>query len=338
MSNYPNWEGWTGNRTVIIAEVGINHGGDEALAWDMILSAHKNGADFVKLQSFITNEFFHPSLSYYSDTESMELSSEAQTKIYENAAHEGIKLITTPYDISSVDTADRFNPYAHKIASMDNNNERLISYIAKKQRPVIVSCGMASLSEIHEIVNLFQKEKNDKLVLLHCVSNYPTKAKDLNLSMIPFLKETFNVFVGFSDHSIGLDADFIAISLGASIIEKHFTIDRSLANKYPEADHDISIEPDELKRLREFSESASVMLGKAPRIISEEEVNGRLEYRRGIYASLDIHPGRELTEKNTIFLRPVRGIEAGLWKTIKGQKAKRFIPSFAPVVYSDIGL
>ncbi|MBO06120.1 MAG: NeuB family protein [Parcubacteria group bacterium] len=335
---YVNWPGWPDSRTAIIAEVGLNHGGNIETAWEMIQSAHLNGADFVKLQTFVLEDFYHPSLPSYTSMKSMQLSVESQRVLFKKADASGIKLMTTPFDPASVDIADDFTPPAYKIASMDNDNIPLIQYIAEKGRPVIVSCGMADIGEIQTIANTMENVGNNKLVLLHCTSDYPAKPQDLNLSMINYLKNIFDCSVGLSDHSIGLTSSYIAASLGVTVIEKHFTTDKLLAKKYPDADNDISINPEELKSLREFCDIATIMLGEAPRRFTEGEIAGRKGVRRGIYARRDIKNGERLTLENTVFLRPVKGIKAGSWKDIFGKEIVRNISRLQPIFFSDLGL
>jgi N,N'-diacetyllegionaminate synthase len=330
------WPDWPESRTAIIAEIGMNHGGDEKLAFEMIRIAHDSGADFVKLQSYVMEDFFHPSLPYYHDTESMGLSFDTQRRLYEASCSKGIKLITTPYDAPSVDLFEEFDPPAHKVASMDNDNLPLIRYIAGKGRPVLISCGMADLGEIQKVTRIMQEAGNDKLVLLHCVSDYPTKPEDLNLAMIRLLKRTFGFPVGLSDHSLGLDSSFVAAAMQVAVIEKHFTTDRSLLEKIPEADHDISIEPDELRKLRDFCEAVPGMMGKALRPLTENEVQGRKVMRRGLYAKLDISQGEKLSLENTAFLRPVKGIPAGDWDHVCGKESLHRIEKLAPIMYSDL--
>lgn len=333
-----NWSGWPSERTAIIAEIGLNHGGDESLAWKMIQSAHNNGADFVKLQTFVMKEFFHSSLPYYKNIRDMGLSFDSQRRLFIKAANNNINLITTPFDRATVDLTEEFSPTAYKVASMDNDNVPLIRYIAGKKRPVIISCGMADLGEIQRVVEIMEEAGNKKLVLLHCVSDYPTKEKDMNLSMISFLRDTFGYPSGLSDHSIGLFSSYVAASLEASLIEKHFTTDKFLQEKYPDADHDISILPDELKELRTFCESISQMMGKAPRKLTDNENEGRMMYRRGLYAKKDINPGEKISLDNTAFLRPVKGIKAGDWDYVCGKEIKNPIPKNQPITYSDLVL
>lgn len=327
------------NKTpLIIAEVGMNHGGDEKLAWEMIVAAHENGAYFIKLQSFKTEEFLHPSLSYFADTQSMELSFEAQRRLFDKARSSNIKLMSTCYDIDLLNFVEQFDPPAYKIASMDSDNISLLQATAEMERPVFVSCGFADLRDIHNIVSVFEKARNHNLVLMHCVPDYPARYEDLNLDTIGFLETVFGYPVGFSDHSVGLTASFVALSLGAVAIEKHFTTDRSLADKYPHADHNISILPSELKELREFANVVSVIMGESPRKFSLDECDGVLNSRRGLYARKGIDEGEELSLDNVKFLRPVLGIRAGEWDRVRGRETQIFIPQGKPILFSDLGL
>ena len=331
-----NWPGWPAKRPAIIAEVGMNHGGDENLAWEMIQAAHENGADFVKLQTYSTEKFFHPSLTYFNSTKSMELSCESTVELFTNADKNGIQLFTTPFDSESVDFIESFSPKLYKIASMDNDNTPLIRCIAQKNRTVIVSCGMANLEEISQALETVRMAGNDRLILLHCISDYPAKLDSLNLEMIPYLKKQFNVPIGFSDHAIGLHSAFVAISMGATVIEKHFTINRQLSKKIPDADHEISIEPKELKELKAFCDTSLLMRGKAPRQITSGEKEGRTTFRRGLYTKKPVKLGEKISLENTVLLRPVKGIAANQWLEVCGKTFLREMGSMEAINISDL--
>ena len=331
-----HWPGWPDNRPAIIAEVGMNHGGDESLAWEMIQAAHENGADFVKLQTYSTERFFHPSLTYFDSTKSMELSCESTSELFINSEKKGIQLFTTPFDLESVDFIDKFSPKLYKVASMDNDNTPLIEHIAQKGKPLIVSCGMASFDEIYQVLETVKKTGNDQLVLLHCISDYPAKPESLNLEMIPYLKNKFNIPIGFSDHAIGLHSAVMAIAMGASMVEKHFTTDRKLTDQMPDADHDISIEPQELSELIAFAEDASLMRGKAPRQITSGEEEGRTAFRRGLYTRKAVKAGEKLSLENTVLLRPVKGIAANQWTDVFGKSFLREIKAMEAINLSDL--
>ncbi|MGK5094960.1 N-acetylneuraminate synthase family protein [Deltaproteobacteria bacterium TL4] len=336
MKRYPNWPLWPHNRTALIAEVGINHGGDEVLAWKMIESAHNAGADFVKLQSFITADFFHPSLSNFQSTQALELSWDAQKRLFSKASSAGITLISTPYDQTSADLLDELEVAAFKIASMDNDNYPFIEYVAKKGRPLIISTGMADLGEIQKLIETVSNTGNEQLVLLHCISDYPTRLEDMHLANLEGLDQTFNVPVGLSDHSLGLEAPFVAASLGVAVIEKHFTTDKTLQDRFPDSDNEISILPSELQALSVFCNNIAKIKGVFPRPLTENEIVGRKEFRRGLYAKRDIAEGEVLSLDNVIFLRPVQGISAGNWDHVCGQNAKTKIPKLSPIHFSHI--
>lgn len=335
---YPTWPGWPANRTAIVAEVGINHGGGATLAWEMIVAAHAHGADFVKLQSFHTEDFFHPSLDYYESTRRLELSEDAQADLFTRAKAAGIALVTTPFDARSLALAERFAPAFHKIASMDADNGPHLERLAATGRPLVLSCGMADMTEIETAVHTIRRAGNDKLVLLHCVSDYPAASETLNLAMLPLLHETHGVPVGLSDHSLGLDGAKVAASLGVAIIEKHFTLDRGMAKAMPDADHELSIEPDELASLRRFCEAVPRMMGTAPRQLTTNEQMGRRAFRRGIYAARDIAAGEQLDARNVAFLRPAEGIPVGAWPKVRGREAHRALVTGEAIAFTDVGL
>jgi len=156
------------------------------------------------------------------------------------------------------------------------------------------------------------------------------------LEMIPYLKNKFNVLVGFSDHAIGLNSSFMAVSMGASMVEKHFTTDRKLADQMPDADHDISIEPQELSELVAFAKDTSLMRGKAPRQITSGEEEGRIAFRRGLYTKKTVKTGEKLSLENTVLLRPVKGLAANQWNEVFGKSFVREIEAMEAIHLSDL--
>jgi N,N'-diacetyllegionaminate synthase len=333
--SFPQWNGWPKNRPLLIAEIGVNHGNDLELAWDMICAAHESGADFVKLQSFITSEFLHPSLPYYEETALLELGPEQQSTLFQKANKAGINLISTPFDFQSADFLQQFDPIAYKVASMDHNNFPLLDRVCRKGRPVMVSCGMAHSEDIHTIVNLFTQAGNDQLILLHCVSDYPTAQDEMNLAAIEGMRQTFKVFTGLSDHSLGIAASIQAAALGAAVIEKHFTTDRRLQDKFPESDNEMSIMPDELKELRCYCEQFALMSGSYSRKLTKGEQLGRNNYRRGIYAKREIKAGEILTEEKVAFLRPESKLSVADWPSIKGKRIFVDVPHLSSIKIGD---
>ncbi len=302
----------------------------------MIAAAHDAGADYIKLQSFVMEDFFSPMLDYYDETASFELSFDQQKELFAFARERGISLISTAFDVKSADYLDQFNIEAYKIASMDLNNYPLIRHVAAKGKPVFLASGMASLEEIESAVNNFKQAGGKDFALLHCVSDYPANIEDINLRFMLRLKELFGCPVGLSDHTLGLDSALMAASLGATIIEKHFTTNRDLAADFPGADHDISIVPEELKQLRAFCERVPVILGASERTFTENEYKGMTEMRRGWYARKDISSGKIFSLENVVALRPVRGIPVSEEKKVLGKKSVKDIKRGVALQYKDI--
>ncbi|WP_419786689.1 N-acetylneuraminate synthase family protein [Pseudodesulfovibrio sp.] len=322
---------------LLIAEVGINHNGDVETAEKLILSAHAAGADFIKLQSFVMEDFFAPDLDYYEESASYALTFEEQSHLFELARNKGIPLITTPFETKSLAFLDRFDLPAYKIASMDCDNYPLIRKVAEKGKTVFLSTGMATLGEIEKAVKTILETGNTDIHLLHCVSNYPTAPEEVNLAFMLKLRDTFGLKTGLSDHTVGLQSAFMAATLGASAIEKHYTLDRTLADAFPGADHELSINEEELRTLREFCDAVPVIMGDPARPLSANETQGRAGMRRGFYARREITKGEILNEDNLVALRPVRGVPVSLTDAVMGSQAARSIKNGAPLQFGDFG-
>jgi len=240
----------------VIAEAGVNHNNKLALAFKMINEAKKAGADAIKFQTFITKNMqlknsIKPNyqknikkLNYYEIIKSLEPSFKDQKKLQQYCKRKGIIFLSTPYDEYSADFLDKLNVPLFKIASTDLTNYFLLTHIAKKKKPIILSTGLATSQHVDESVNLLKKlHMKNKLILLHTISDYPVKSTEVNLKIIPEYIRKYNVTVGFSDHTQGDIASLGAIALGARVLEKHFTLDRTL----PGPDQSSSLEPSELK-------------------------------------------------------------------------------------------
>lgn len=250
-------------KPIVIAEAGINHNGSVILAKELINQAVKSRCDYIKFQSYEKNSRVSnkvKSANYAELIDGLEenigqmfnryhLSFDEQKEVFKYAKSKKIKIFSTPFDFKSVDFLDRIGVDLFKVASMDLVNLPLIEYVARKNKPVILSTGMSSLSEIDEAVQVFKKTGNQNLALLHCNSTYPAYIGDMNIMAIQKLKDYYNIPVGLSDHCENLDASKIALIYGANIIERHFTI-----NKYMEGpDHILSSNTEEIKLLKEFS-------------------------------------------------------------------------------------
>ncbi len=326
----------SGATSLVIAEVGINHNGDMATAKKMIVSAAENGADLIKLQSFQPEKFLASSLPYYPQIEKLALGFDMQRELFRFAQSIGVNLFSAAFDTESADFLDSLGMHAFKIASMDCNNVQLLRHTAKKQKPIFLATGMADMEEVELAVRTIRKEGNNRIVLMHCVSDYPAAPAGMNLKAIATLSEKFGLHCGLSDHSFGLHAAFAAASMGAVAIEKHFTPSREMAKEFPFSDHAISIEPAELKELSAFCKSLPAMSGDGIKRLSENERENRDKFRRGIYAARDLEKGIVLSEGDCIALRPVHGISVARWDEVIGKKVKKSMGKWEPVELSAL--
>lgn len=319
----------------IIAEIGANHNGDMILAKKMIESAKECGADSVKFQSFnnkslICREEYEANTVYNGSkkkhfgslkemVEKYYLRSEQHYELKDYCDKIGIDFCSTPFSPEEVDLLDDIGVHFFKVASMDINNTPLLKHIAKKQKPVMLSTGMASLAEIDNAIKIIESEGNREIIILHCIAIYPPKYKDINLLNIPMLSNTFGYTVGLSDHSIGISIPLAAIALGAKVIEKHFTVDKDM----PGWDHGISADPFEMKSIVEESINIVTALGSKRRIVSDDEENKKLKFRRSIVLAKDIERGERLQEKDLLYKRPGTGIAPDEYKYVIGRKLNK---------------
>ena len=307
---------------IIVAEIGINHNGNLELAKRMIEAASSSGGHMIKLQSFQPERFATPDVSYYTDLKRLSFTFDMQRELFTFAKKRGATLFSAPFDTQSVDFLMEMDVVAFKIASMDCNNIPLIRHIAKQGKPLFLSTGMASLEEIDKAVKTIKEQDNNRLVLMHCVSDYPARPQETRLGTMTMLAERFGCLTGFSDHTIGIDTAVQAASFGACVIEKHFTLDRKMCEEFPFSDHAISIEPEELAKLTRIGKTAPSTLTGDTKKLSPGELANRDKNRRGIYATQDLEQGTVLTEDDCIPLRPVKGISVSHWDNVIGKKLK----------------
>ncbi len=298
-------------RAFIIAEAGLNHNGDFDTALALIKKARECGADAVKFQTFHAKKLISSNVPVYKKSsggpqsqlerfEMLEFSSEQWSQLSQASKDEGIYFLSTPFDKESVDMLDPLVE-AYKVSSGDITNCILLRYIAKKGRKVIVSTGASDLNEIDKVFDIFA---HDKIILLHCVSLYPTPVDKVNLLSIKFLKDRYNCPVGYSDHTIGSDISLAAVTMGADIIEKHFTLSKDQKG----GDHALSADPDELKELISTIRKIETSIGNYSKDIIEEERAVRQLIRRGLVAGTQMSEGHLLKETDLMPLRPLKGI------------------------------
>lgn len=307
----------------IIAEIGNNHEGSYSLAEEMISLAAQSGADAVKFQTIIPEKLVSSTdKARITQLKKFQFTYNEFEKLSKHAEKENIIFLSTPFDLESVDFLNQIIP-AFKIASSDNTFYPLLERIALTGKPIIMSTGLAEIDEIAKSIDLIETAWNNNncqsdLALLHCITNYPVPPEEANLLSINLLKEKFNCIVGYSDHTLGIDASIMAVALGARIVEKHFTIDHNYSGF---RDHQLSANPTEMKELVGKIRLAEKFLGKGTKEIGESE-RKNLVVRRSIASKRHIKTGDIITEDDITWLRPGTGIPVGKEKEIIGKKAK----------------
>jgi N,N'-diacetyllegionaminate synthase len=316
-------------RVYVVAEIGINHGGSLSQAMKLIDAAADAGADAVKFQTFRTERLMIPNRDRLAQQEEtafqlfrrLELGGEDYEKLKQQADDRNISFFSTPFDEESADLLDRIGVPAFKIASSDVTHTPLLRHIAAKKKPVLLSTGMSFLSEIAEAVWTLKTSGASEILLLHCVSSYPAPADSLNLRAIQTMRDYFDLPVGYSDHTEGILLPLVAVSLGAVVIEKHFTIDKQARGP----DHKLSMDPDELGALVRSIRSVESSLGDGRKCPAACEAENRLLSRRSIVASVDIRAHETVAPWMLGFKRPGTGIEPKQAEKILGMKVRRNI-------------
>ncbi|NFE60774.1 pseudaminic acid synthase [Clostridium botulinum] len=307
------------NPTFIIAEMSANHLQNFENAVKLIKAVKDAGADAIKLQTYtpdtITidcdNEYFQINQNTIWDGTTLhKLYREAYTpwewqpRLKKIAEEEGLICFSSPFDKTSVDFLEKMDVPAYKIASFEINDIPLIEYVASKGKPIIISTGIATISEIHEAINACKKVNNNQIILLKCTSAYPSPMKDMNLKTIPNISETFNVISGISDHTLGIEVPIASIALGAKVIEKHVTLLR--ADGGPDAK--FSLEPHEFKNMVTSVRNIEKALGNVTYELTEKQMNSR-EHSRSLFIVKDIKKGEKFTTDNVKSIRPGFGLK-----------------------------
>ncbi|KPA15163.1 pseudaminic acid synthase [Candidatus Magnetomorum sp. HK-1] len=315
----------------VVAEIGFNHGGDKKLAVRMIEGAAEAGANAVKFQTFKANKLILKREEHFEVIKNAELSYEDYKDIAAIVKSNGLDFFSTPFDIESVKKIENIGTSLYKIASMDITNFPLLKYIAKIGKPVILSTGMAVLSEISEAIDIIRDQGLEEIVLLHCISKYPTPIHEANLTNISYLKNTFSLPVGYSDHVFGNIAALTAGILGACVIEKHFTIDKKL----PGPDHEISCDITELRQLIKNLNEARQCIGKIISTKRPDRINAK-SFRRGIYSNKFIPKGTKLNENMIKLVRPENELSPKYFDIVINREAKRDIYEEEDIRFENI--
>ena len=335
----------SGNPVYIIAEMSANHNQSFEQAVKIIKAAKECGADAVKLQTYTpdtltidcNNQFFRIKGTIWKGKNLYDLYGEAytpwdwQAKLKKKANDLGLDCFSSPFDCSAVDFLEKLGVPAYKIASFELVDLPLLRRVAQTGKPIILSTGMASLAEIDEGVRTIQKAGNSQIALLKCTSTYPAPPEEINLRAIPHLTEAFGLPVGLSDHSMGVGVPVAAVALGACIIEKHFTLSRSL----PGPDSAFSLEPHEFKAMVEAVHIAEKALGSVHYGMSEVQENSRI-FRRSLFVIQNVKAGEVFTAENVRSIRPGYGLHTRYLDEIIGRCASQDIKRGTPLSWSHI--
>lgn len=320
-------------KTIVIAEVGVNHNGDLNIAKELIKEASIAGADVVKFQSFNADSLVTESApkadyqvlsnedkdSSYQMLKKLELSKDDHVVLINECKAHSIEFLSTAFDIDNLDLLLELNMSRIKIPSGEITNLPFLKYISSINMPVILSTGMADLNEIENAIGILLSNKlsRSNLSILHCTSQYPAPFEEVNLRAIPALKNKFGIEVGYSDHTLGIEASIVAVALGATIIEKHITLDSDL----PGPDHKASIEPNHLKDMISAIRNIEIGLGDGVKKPSLSEIKMRDVARKSIVAKKKIYKDEILTIENMTIKRPGNGISPMLIEELFGTRA-----------------
>lgn len=337
-----NFNGYT-EKVFMVAELSANHNNDFELAVKTIKAMAASGADAVKVQTFkpdslsinINNQYFGPKKEglwkgyrpYDLYAEAM-MSWEWQPKLKEIAEKLGLAFFSSPFDFEAVDFLEKMKVSAYKVASLEITDIPLIKHIAKKGKPVIISSGAASLSDLELALNTCRGVGNNQLAVLKCTSEYPAPIEAANLQTIPNMRETLGVTVGISDHTMGSTVPIVSVALGAKVIEKHFILDRSLGGP----DATFSMEPDEFSDMVTAVREAEKAIGTISYELKEKDI----QRRRSLFVYQDVEKGDEIRSENIKSVRPGYGLHPKHYDAIIGKKFNQHVAKGTPLSFGLI--
>jgi len=310
----------SGKPTFIIAEAGINHNGDMELAKQMVDEAAKCGVDAIKIQTLLPEELFSKKLNseIYDYIQTLSFNKKQHIELKKRAEKNGIEFLSTPVGSNTAKLLNEIKCNTFKIASGELNNLELVSQIAKYGKPIIVSTGMSTLSEIMTTIEIIQ-EHNCPFAILHCISCYPTKINDANLSTIPYFQNIFDAPIGYSDHTLGNQACLSAVALGAKILEKHFTLDKNMEGP----DQKLSGDTRDFKELVTETRKVEKSMGIPRTKPYSPEIKFKNLMRVSIGTSKNIQSGTKITKSMLTYFRPGTGIPPTLIDQIIGLRVNQ---------------
>lgn len=334
---------------IIIAEAGVNHNGDMALAERLIRSAAQADADFVKFQSFKADKLVSPDArkaayqvrnlddgddSQFNMLKRLELTHANHLRLIGLCKSYGIKFLSTAFDTDGLDYLADLGVEFFKVPSGEITNYPYLKKLADIGKPVILSTGMADMQEIKEALDVLETGiRRENITVLHCNTEYPTPMEDVNLKAMLSIKAAFGVEVGYSDHTLGIEVPIAAVALGATVIEKHFTLDRNL----PGPDHKASLEPGELKNMVvAIRNIESAISGSGIKEPSVSELKNKVIARKSIHLLREVTKGQVLGEEDLLPLRPGDGISPMHWSSVVGKEVLNDLPAFYKLKMSDL--
>lgn len=322
-------------KTLIIAEAGVNHNGDLEMARRLVEIAAQSGADFVKFQTFkadrlVTRQAAKADYQYqltaedesqYEMIQRLELTLEMHVELIEHCERHGIRFLSTGFDIESLDLLAGLGTPLFKIPSGEITNLPYLQHIGRMGKPVILSTGMADMAEIGAALQVLEQAgtSRQRITVLHCNTEYPTPMRDVNLRAMLSIRDTYGVEVGYSDHTAGIDVPIAAVALGATVIEKHFTLDRNL----PGPDHQASLEPSELKAMVAAIRNIELAMGDGVKSPSASEAKNIPIARKSLVAARTIRSGETFTLDSLAVKRPGTGISPMRLYEMLGRVARR---------------
>ncbi len=318
-------------KTFIIAEAGVNHNGDIDLAKKLIDVAKEAGVDAIKFQTFKAEKLVtkntkkakyqdnntNSNESQFDMIKKLELDEDTHIELIKYAKEKGIMFLSTAFDLDSIDLLYNLGIEIFKIPSGEITNLPYLEKIAKKGEKVIISTGMATLGEVETAINILRKNGTNDITVLHCNTEYPTPIEDVNLLAIKTIKDAFKIEVGYSDHTLGIEVAIASVAMGATIVEKHFTLDKTMEGP----DHKASLEPEELKNMVIAIRNIEKALGSGIKEPSKSEQKNKEVARKSIVASKPIKKGEILTKDNIAIKRPGSGMSPMMWYKVLGTKA-----------------
>ena len=335
-----------GNPTYIIAEMSANHLMDLGRARDIVRAAADAGADAIKLQTYTPDTItFDSDASYFQVNQGTIWDGTTLHKLYESAytpwewheelfhvaREEGLICFSSPFDKTAVDFLESLGNPIYKIASFEITDIPLISYVASKKKPVVISTGIATLQDIEAALTAVRSSGNEDVTLLRCISQYPAPVEDANLLTIPDMRQRFGVKVGLSDHSIGNTLAVASVALGATMVEKHFILDRKIGGP----DSAFSCEPAEFAEMVRVIRETEAALGNVCYPSDPQKIKGR-KFARSLYVAEDIRKGEVFTEKNVRSVRPGYGLSPVMYLDVLGKRANRDLEKGIPLRICDV--